>query len=97
MDWEVLTLDGRDSTVCDVQQHQQSLPSQTKTTPSTTYLTRGQAIGLVVSDQFIFLVPLHPAYIQITAEAAFLTIFSVIFIFILITVFLILLYVPVRL
>jgi hypothetical protein len=44
----MLTPDGINSTVCNVQQ---DLPSQTNMDPSTVYLTRGQAIGLVVSDQ----------------------------------------------
>ena len=86
MDSEVLTLDGVNSTVCDVQQRQQSFPSQTNMNPSTVCLTRGQAIGLVVSDQLIVLVP-STQHTQLTAETSFLTLFCVIVMFILITVF----------
>jgi hypothetical protein len=74
---------GVNGTVCNAQQYSQSLPSNPN--PSISCLTHGQTIGLAVSDRLIYVV-LNSIRFQLTAEASFLSFFSVVVLFILVVV-----------
>jgi hypothetical protein len=57
----MLGLGGVNGTVCNAQQYQQSLTSETSPDPTITCLTHGQTIGLTVSTLLFCLVPkTHP-------------------------------------
>jgi hypothetical protein len=65
-------------TVCNAQQFNQSLSSRDNPNPTISCLTHGQSIGLAVGTQPLFFYCLNLSRIQLTAEASFLSLFSVI-------------------
>jgi hypothetical protein len=65
-------------TVCNAQQYNQSLPSPDNRNPTISCLTHGQSIGLAVSTQPLSIHCLNSSRAQLTAEASFLSFFSVI-------------------
>ena len=65
-------------TVCNAQQFNQSLSSRDNPNPTISCLTHGQSIGLAVGNQSLSFYCLNLSRAQLTAEASFLSLFSVI-------------------
>ena len=65
-------------TVCNAQEFEQSLSSRDNPNPTISCLTHGQSIGLAVGTQTLSFYCLNLSRIQLTAEASFLSLFSVI-------------------
>ena len=65
-------------TVCNAQQFNQSLSSSDNPNPTISCLTHGQSIGLAVGNQLLSFYCLNLSRAQLTAEASFLSFFSVI-------------------
>jgi hypothetical protein len=80
-------VDGVHGTVCNAQQYEQSLPSLSNLNPSISCLTHGQTIGLAVSDRLVR-VSLNSLLtrVQIAAEASFISILSVLILYMLVGV-----------